>query len=243
MCQKFVYVTIGSFSEINKQYSDILPGFWFWSVFLFRKAAKRKKDKAKETRRPKKKPKTGQATRHTVGRNWNDEGATAESDNETGTSTNNSASGSRNKSTSHGEVAQEESNGNHNVRDVSCSDGMASSSLTPLTFPKVPTEEVSIVVGKKLSLSQSIKAAQKNMVDRIQDFVKNKLLFRGVKFATSDDLLSKVMTAVEKNETTHENTTDNSGFKRVYSITVMKALSDKRGACAAAGGEIVQSMF
>ena len=44
------------------------------------------------------------------------------------------------------------------------------------------------------------------------------------------------MTAVEKNETTHENTTDNSGFKRVYSITIMKALSDKRGACAAPGG-------
>jgi hypothetical protein len=36
MCQKFVYVTsIGSFSEIDKQYSDIVPGFWFWSVFLF----------------------------------------------------------------------------------------------------------------------------------------------------------------------------------------------------------------
>ena len=207
-----------------------------------RKEAKRKRDKAKEHRRHKKHKKTGQATRRTVEPNWNDEGATAESDDGTGTSMNNSASCSENESNIHGEVAPEENGGNHVVRDVSCSDGTASSSLTPLEFPpRVATEKVSIVVGKKLSLSQSIKAAQKILVDRIQAFVKNNL-FRGVKFVTSDALLSKVMAAVEKNETTHESTTDNSGFKRVYSITVMKALSDKRGACAAAGGKIVQSM-
>ena len=33
------------------------------------------------------------------------------------------------------------------------------------------------------------------------------------------------MTVVEKNETTHANTTDNSGFKRVYSITITRKLS------------------
>ena len=31
MCQKFVYVTIGLLSEIDKQYSDVVPGFRFWS--------------------------------------------------------------------------------------------------------------------------------------------------------------------------------------------------------------------
>jgi hypothetical protein len=30
MCQKFVYVTIGFLSEINKQYSDVVPGFWLF---------------------------------------------------------------------------------------------------------------------------------------------------------------------------------------------------------------------
>ena len=56
-----------------------------------RKTAKRKRDKAKEPRRPKKKPKTGLATRQTVRPDWNDEGATAESDDGTSTSMNNSA--------------------------------------------------------------------------------------------------------------------------------------------------------
>ena len=79
----------------------------------------------------------------------------------------------------------------------------------------MPTEEVSIMVGKKLSLSQSVKATQKILIDRIQAFIKNRL-FRGVKFVTSDAMLCKVLTAVKKNETTHENNTDNSGFKRVY---------------------------
>ena len=207
-----------------------------------KKKATRKRDGAIEKRRPTKKAKTAQATRRTSELNWNEEGATEQSDVETGTSTNNSAGGAENESNIHREVAPKENGGNHVVRDVSCSDGTASSSLTPLEFPpRVATEKVSIVVGKKLSLSQSIKAAQKILVDRIQAFVKNNL-FRGVKFVTSDALLSKVMAAVEKNETTHESTTDSSGFKRVYSITVMKALSDKRGACAAAGGKIVQSM-
>jgi hypothetical protein len=126
-----------------------------------RKEAKRKRDKAKEHQRPKKTKKTALTTRRIEEPNWNDEAETAESDDGTGTSTTNSASGSENESNSHGEVAQEGSNGNHDVRDVSCSDGMASSSLTPLTFPRIAMEEVSIVVGKKLSLSQSIKAAQK----------------------------------------------------------------------------------
>jgi hypothetical protein len=122
-----------------------------------RKEAKRKRDKAKELRRPKRMKKTAQTTRRTEEPNWNDEGKTAESDDGTGTSTNNSASGSENESNSHGEVAQEESRSNHDVRDVSCSDGTASSSLTALMFPRVATEKVSIVVGKKFSLSQSNK--------------------------------------------------------------------------------------
>ena len=133
-----------------------------------RKVAKRKRDKAKETRRPKKMQKTGQATRRTVEPNWNNEGATAESDNGTGTSSNNSASGSGNESNTHEEVTEEGGNSNHDVRDASCSDRTGSSSLTPLTFPKVPTEEVSIMVGKKFSLSQSINTAQKILFDRIR---------------------------------------------------------------------------
>jgi hypothetical protein len=152
-----------------------------------RKETKRKRDQAKERRTPKKAKKAKVATRRIKEPIWKGEGTTAESDDGTGTSTNNSASGSENESNSHGEVTQEASGGNHVVKDVSCSDGTASSSLTPLEFPRVATEKVSIVVGKKLSLSQSIKAAQKILVDRIQAFVKNNL-FRGVKFVMSDAL-------------------------------------------------------
>ena len=127
-----------------------------------KKKAKRKRDRAIENRRPKKREKTAQATRRTSELNWNEEGATEQSDVETGTSTNNSASGAEDESNIYREVAPKENGGNHVVRDVSCSDGTAGSSLTPLEFPpRVATEKVSIVVGKKLSLSQSIKAAQK----------------------------------------------------------------------------------
>ena len=193
---------------------------------------------------PKVRPEAGGAKRMTVIPSWPKALVVTtdpDPENRTRTSSTDSTSGSGNISINPGEVTEEGSNGNHVPRDVSCSEETASSSLTPLTFPKLPMKGVTITVGKKLSLSQSIKAAQKNLVDRIEAFIKNRL-FRGVKFVTSDAMLCKVMTAVEKNETTHANMTDNSGFKRVYSITVMKVLSDKKGACAAAGGRIVQSM-